>query len=461
MVTLTRAEIEDAFMDLGARARAEDKVIDIAVYGGSALTLASNFRLGTGDVDAVAEFEQQTVDRLGKAIAAERGWPSDWINDGVRVFLSPNVDGTAEHHQLFRSYPDEANPGVRVFVPSPEYLLAMKLVSLRVEDTGIRTAKDAPDIKHLLTICKIDTPRAAIEFLAEFYPEYGKSNVRLHARKFVEIQDFMAKGIAVEITPNYPAPAPPLEIATKPLVPSRTVPPLAEVEIAAKASASAAVNAQEEATKQLALAVYGNSNALQRSLAEVARELDQATAVGETIATAVRSAPETIAPLAGSGGSLMSGADATRQAALAAVRPLSEAIETYGHALADSRRAILQEHDSTQRIEAIEVPAPSRPLAATLALPVDKRIEVLTTNTAQRDELTKIHLALGNRLTPADNRAIQSGDTAALAKSLKIAPEAAQQVAQVRSQIATTYDLVRTQLQKLAQAQGIAPTIKK
>jgi hypothetical protein len=58
---LTAQDLHDAFMELGARARQEGKVIDLAIYGGSALMLASNFRVATQDVDAVMEGEQDEV----------------------------------------------------------------------------------------------------------------------------------------------------------------------------------------------------------------------------------------------------------------------------------------------------------------------------------------------------------------------------------------------------------------
>ncbi|MBA3520076.1 MAG: hypothetical protein H0T75_21105 [Rhizobiales bacterium] len=101
---LTAAALHDAFMELGLLARGEGKVIDLAVYGGSALMLASNFRVSTRDIDAVAASDQGLVDRLAGAIAARRGWAADWLNDGVRMYLSPNVDGVRNHHALFRGY---------------------------------------------------------------------------------------------------------------------------------------------------------------------------------------------------------------------------------------------------------------------------------------------------------------------------------------------------------------------
>jgi hypothetical protein len=54
------------------------------------------------------------------------------LNDGVRTYLSPQVEGFAQH-TLFRTYPNEQTPGLRVSVPTAEYMLAMKLMALRIE----------------------------------------------------------------------------------------------------------------------------------------------------------------------------------------------------------------------------------------------------------------------------------------------------------------------------------------
>jgi len=156
-------------MELGVLARAEGKVIDLAVYGGSALMLASNFRQTTRDVDGVVSADQPLIDRLAGVIATRRGWPQDWINDGVRTYLSPNVDGVSEHHHLFRSYPSEQEPGLRVFVPTAEYILAMKLMAMRLDETAGKS--DLDDIINLLDVVEIATPEAAIAFAAGFYPE--------------------------------------------------------------------------------------------------------------------------------------------------------------------------------------------------------------------------------------------------------------------------------------------------
>jgi hypothetical protein len=164
---LSLKDLNDALTELGRRAHAQDKVVEIAIYGGSALMLASNFRVATQD--AVADTDQGLVNRLAQEIGAERSWPQDWLNDGVRTYLSPNVEGLAQHHELFRTYPSEDAPGLRVFVPTPEYLLAMKLMALRLDPAAGKT--DLSDILNLMEVVDIADKEQLNQFAAMFYPE--------------------------------------------------------------------------------------------------------------------------------------------------------------------------------------------------------------------------------------------------------------------------------------------------
>ena len=185
---LTAQDLHDAFMELGTRARREGKVIDLAIYGGSALMLASNFRVATQDVDAVAEGGQDTIARLAEDIARVRNWPSDWLNDGVRTYLSPNVNGLQEHHALLHAYPSEQEPGLRVFVPSPEYMLAMKLMAMRIDPTGDKS--DVADILNLIDVVGFTTLEEVIDFAASFYPEAKISaRLRLGIRELWRVKD--------------------------------------------------------------------------------------------------------------------------------------------------------------------------------------------------------------------------------------------------------------------------------
>ncbi|MGH6814436.1 MAG: hypothetical protein ACREC6_01890, partial [Hyphomicrobiaceae bacterium] len=81
--------------------------------------------------------------------------------------LSPVVDAVA-HHELVGTYPSEDRPGLLVFVPTPEYMLSMKPMAMRIGPGG---AKDLDDILNLMQVVGLDDKAKAIDFAARFYPE--------------------------------------------------------------------------------------------------------------------------------------------------------------------------------------------------------------------------------------------------------------------------------------------------
>ena len=138
--------MESALTELGRRSFEAGRTVEIAVYGGSALLLTLNRQIGTGDVDAVFERDKDFVKKLAAEMAAEFGWDEDWLNDGVKGWLSAS-DANPEAKSLFKTYPSEEHQGLRVFVAKPEYLFAMKCRAMRVG--GIETSPDIEDIRLL------------------------------------------------------------------------------------------------------------------------------------------------------------------------------------------------------------------------------------------------------------------------------------------------------------------------
>ena len=66
----TRELIERAFDGMGALAAARGITIEIAVYGGSCLILASDIRNASGDVDAVFLVGGKAVREIADAVGA-------------------------------------------------------------------------------------------------------------------------------------------------------------------------------------------------------------------------------------------------------------------------------------------------------------------------------------------------------------------------------------------------------
>jgi hypothetical protein len=92
-----RDALLDPFDQIGRAAAKAGTKLQIAVYGGAARMLASNFRFATEDVD-VSELGRPLPDWLGTVvhqIAEKNGWQDDWFNDGVGIakgeWMCPNT----------------------------------------------------------------------------------------------------------------------------------------------------------------------------------------------------------------------------------------------------------------------------------------------------------------------------------------------------------------------------------
>jgi hypothetical protein len=164
-----RAALEQAFHALGRRAYAAGRVVEIAIYGGSAVMLTLDNRVATRDVDAVFEKDKEFVRRIAREIAEEFGWDADWLNDGVKGWLSA-AETDPSTKRLFGTYPSEDEPGLRVFVPRPEYLFAMKCRAMRVG--GVDSSEDIEDIRKLAEALGIKTAQKALELVQTFYPAH-------------------------------------------------------------------------------------------------------------------------------------------------------------------------------------------------------------------------------------------------------------------------------------------------
>lgn len=165
-----RDALLDAFDRIGRAAVRAATKLQIAVYGGSALMLASNFRFATEDVD-VSKLEHPLPDWLAtvvREIAVENGWQDDWFNDGVAFHLSSLADRS--DHLEFGTFPrDGGPPGLAVSLPSAEYLLALKLKAARIMDP-VRGETERLDILNLMQVVGIATTEEAIALLGRYFP---------------------------------------------------------------------------------------------------------------------------------------------------------------------------------------------------------------------------------------------------------------------------------------------------
>jgi len=124
---MNKLELERALGRLGELLRQWRVAGEIAVFGGAALVLGFEFREGTEDVDVVITQGHGQVVKAQEEVGHELGLPPNWLNEQGTSYLSKQND-----FSLFKTYPSEGQFGLRVFVAAPQYLLAMKILSLRL-----------------------------------------------------------------------------------------------------------------------------------------------------------------------------------------------------------------------------------------------------------------------------------------------------------------------------------------
>jgi len=164
-----RDTLVKALKELGRRCHAAGRVVEIAIYGGSAMLLTMAYRPATRDVDAVFEKDRNFLRRLAAEMAEEYDWDADWLNDGVKGWLS-EVERDPDAKRFIGTYPSEDEPGLRVFVPKPEYLFAMKCRAMRIG--GLDTSEDIDDIKRLAEAIGIKTAAEAMAIVESYYPRH-------------------------------------------------------------------------------------------------------------------------------------------------------------------------------------------------------------------------------------------------------------------------------------------------
>jgi len=199
--TFDRDELLAAFDEIGEAAIAANTRLDIAIFGGSALVLASNFRFATEDVD-IAELGEPWPDWLShtvERIARRKGWSETWFNDAVSFHLS----GQAEPNRdlvMWGTFPRTLDQvGLTVFVPTAKYMLALKLKASRVSDFSKGT-QDLADVSNLLRVLNINNVEQAIDILAEYFPKSAA-----HAEKERFVLKYLLTQESLADAPRYPS----------------------------------------------------------------------------------------------------------------------------------------------------------------------------------------------------------------------------------------------------------------
>ena len=155
MAALAARDIRRLFDLLNAALRSEGIEGELFAVGGAVMCLAYTARPSTQDVDALFRPARQI--RLAAArVAVEAGLPPDWLNDGVKGFLSERGE--------FAPFIELDH--LRVMVAQPEYLLAMKCLAMRIG----AEFHDEDDVRYLLRHLDIRTYEQAVAVITRYYP---------------------------------------------------------------------------------------------------------------------------------------------------------------------------------------------------------------------------------------------------------------------------------------------------
>ena len=149
---LNKPQIVELLQELSENLAEKDLRGEICLYGGTVMCLVYDARPSTKDVDAIFHPAKE-IRQAAEMVARKRGLPHDWLNDAVKGFL-------AEHpKKVFMDL-----PALRVYVPAPDYLLAMKAMAARVDAT------DKDDVRILLKILKVQSAEEAFAMITKYYP---------------------------------------------------------------------------------------------------------------------------------------------------------------------------------------------------------------------------------------------------------------------------------------------------
>jgi len=152
---LAQEDIQRLFKLLNEELRQSGTRGELYLVGGAVMCLAYNARPSTADVDALFQPAAEVRKAAARA-AAKSNLPAEWLNDGVKGYLSREGD--------FAPFLELDH--LRIMVARPEYLLAMKCLAMRIG----AEFHDEEDVRFLLRLLDIQSYDQAVAVITKYYP---------------------------------------------------------------------------------------------------------------------------------------------------------------------------------------------------------------------------------------------------------------------------------------------------
>ena len=162
---MNTAESKRYLGELNDELRAIDVKGEICLYGGAVMCLVYDARPATKDVDAIFKPTRQ-IREAAERVASAHNLKSDWLNDAVKGFVVPHPQ------RILFDFPN-----LKVYVPAPDYLLAMKALAARVD------TEDVPDVKLLINQLGLRKPEEVFAILENYYP---RQQIKPATQYFIE-----------------------------------------------------------------------------------------------------------------------------------------------------------------------------------------------------------------------------------------------------------------------------------
>jgi hypothetical protein len=156
---LGRDQVLEAFRRLSGHLAESGVIGEIQLLGGAVMMLAFQAREATKDVDAIFAPTRE-IRAAASRVAEEMGLNSDWLNDGAKGFASGAGDFSDQALPQF--------PNLRLLAPTPEYMLAMKVMAARTPAGTERGDKD--DIRLLMNRLGLNNAGEVMDLVERYYP---------------------------------------------------------------------------------------------------------------------------------------------------------------------------------------------------------------------------------------------------------------------------------------------------
>ncbi|MBN1961583.1 MAG: hypothetical protein JW841_11610 [Deltaproteobacteria bacterium] len=152
---LTKDAILKLFNSLNEELARQDIKGEIYLVGGAVMTLVFDARASTRDIDALF-LPATTIRNVAFKIASKHSIDINWLNDAVKGFMSECGE--------FNEYLELSH--LRLYTALPEYLLAMKCLSMRLGPEF----HDEADIRYLLRFLNIEKYEEALAIISRYFP---------------------------------------------------------------------------------------------------------------------------------------------------------------------------------------------------------------------------------------------------------------------------------------------------